>query len=91
MADLVICKCGYGFISECLTNGTPFYYIADNNHLEQKAISCELEKQGIFNRLSFEDVSKLNLTCDKIMSMSLNKKECKNEEVSKLILQTLKN
>ena len=29
-SDLVICKCGYGIISECLTSGIPFYYIVDD-------------------------------------------------------------
>lgn len=41
--DLVICKCGYGTISECLSTGTPFCYISDDSHLEQKAISDELK------------------------------------------------
>jgi len=61
VADVVICKCGYGMISECLTTGTPFYYIADNNHLEQKNMSMEIQKLGYKNRIKFEDISKMKI------------------------------
>jgi uncharacterized protein (TIGR00661 family) len=48
-SDLVICKCGYGMITECLSSGTPFQLIADNNHPEQKAMIDKLETYGIKN------------------------------------------
>lgn len=59
IADLVICKCGYGLISECLSTGTPFFYLANENHPEQIAISDELIKKGIDNRISFDQISEL--------------------------------
>ncbi len=62
LSDLVICKCGYGFISECLTNSTPFYYVASNNHLEQMAISSELEKLGLKNRISLDEITNIHFT-----------------------------
>jgi len=55
-SDLVICKCGYGIISECLNNGVFFNYLADNNHLEQKAMSQELSKNGWGKRITFEEL-----------------------------------
>lgn len=57
-ADVVICKCGFGFISECLTSGTPFYYIVDKKHKESNAIHKELLKNGIHNRINSESLSK---------------------------------
>ncbi len=55
-SDLVICKCGYGVVSECLSHGIPFFYIADNNHLEQKAISDELFSLNLGKRIIFSDL-----------------------------------
>lgn len=60
--DLVICKCGYGFLSECLTNSTPFFYISSENHLEQVAISKELESYGMKNRISYKEISNIEFT-----------------------------
>ncbi|EIJ66911.1 hypothetical protein BD31_I0472 [Candidatus Nitrosopumilus salaria BD31] len=62
IADLVICKCGYGLISECLSNGTPFFYLADDSHPEQMAISNELINRGINSRISFEDIKQLHIS-----------------------------
>ena len=50
-SDLVICKCGYGMITECLTSGTPFQLIADQDHPEQDAILQQLSKYGIENSI----------------------------------------
>lgn len=91
MSDLVICKCGYGFISECLTNGIPFYYISDDNHLEQKAMSDELEMRGLFNRINFESLPEMNLTNEKISSHQTIKEEIRTNEVVKYVLEMLKN
>ena len=81
VADLVICKCGYGFVSECLTNATPFYYVASNNHLEQMAISSELEKLGLKNRISLDEIANINFT-NKFMknlpSLKLEKNDTHN-------------
>lgn len=62
LSNLVICKCGYGFISECLTNGTPFFYVASDNHLEQMAISNGLKNYGLNTRISFNDISNMSFT-----------------------------
>ena len=50
-SNLVISKCGYGMISECLTNGTPFQLIADELHPEQNAMLKHLSDYGIHNRI----------------------------------------
>ena len=91
MSDLVICKCGYGFISECLTNRIPFYYIADDSHLEQKAISNELETLGLFNRINFQSLSELKFTKDKISSIHTIKVDSRTNDVVKYVLEMLKN
>lgn len=55
-SDLVICKCGFGVISECLSNGIPFFYIVDDHHLEQKAMSDELASLHLGRRITFSDL-----------------------------------
>ena len=60
-ADIVICKCGFGFISECLTSGTPFCYVVDKKHKESNGIHQELLKNGIHNRINIKTISK-NIT-----------------------------
>ena len=50
-SDLVISKCGYGMISECLTTGTPFQLIADELHPEQNAMLKHLSDYGIHNTI----------------------------------------
>ncbi len=59
--DLVICKCGYSTISECLSTGTPFYYIFDDFHLEQNAISTQLNLQGFDLRIPNNNRFSFNL------------------------------
>ncbi len=65
-SDLVICKCGYGVISECLTNGIPFYYVMDDEHVEQKFISKELENMGLSNRITLDEINNLVLSPKKL-------------------------
>lgn len=74
-ADLVVCKCGYGIISECLTNGIPFLYLSDDHHLEQKAISDELRKKGLNNRITLKELNNLTLSKDFILSKTIATKE----------------
>ena len=62
ISDLVICKCGYGLISECLTNGIPFFYVADDAHPEQMAIHNDLLKRGFDNRITFDEINQLDLS-----------------------------
>ena len=51
-SDLVVSKCGYGMISECLSAGTPFQLVADENHPEQHAIINALDRYGMKNLIS---------------------------------------
>ncbi len=50
-SDLVVSKCGYGMISECLTTGTPFQLISDESHPEQNAMLKHLSSYGLDNRI----------------------------------------
>ena len=85
-SDLVICKCGYGVISECLTSGVPFYYIVDDEHIEQKSISHELERMGLTNRITLNDINDIILSEDKLESLkSLRKPNDITNIVNKLI------
>ena len=54
ISNLAICKCGYGLISECISSGTPFYYVYDNEHLEQKSMSFELDLKKIGKSISLK-------------------------------------
>ena len=84
-SDLVICKCGYGMISECLTNGTPFLYISDDNHLEQKAISEQLKEMGLENRLTEKDLEDLILSKEFISKNKIKKENNATENVSNIL------
>lgn len=91
IADLVICKCGYGFVSECLTNSTPFFYLASENHLEQKNMSKKLKEMGLNNKISLKEIQKIQLTEDFIKNLDqklTQKNEIKN--TISLIQQFLK-
>lgn len=91
-ADLVICKCGYSIISECLNNQTPFLYIKDKNHIEQNAISKELKKLKINNEITLKEFQSINFSKKWIKSIKSHKK-VKNENriILKIIDKFLKN
>lgn len=75
ISDFVICKCGYGLVSECVTNGIPFYYISDNKHLEQKAISDELISKNLGKKISLK-ISQSNLfSIESMKKIEIPKKE----------------
>jgi len=87
-SDLVICKSGYGFVTECLANNVPFYHVYDDNHLEQKSIAIELEKLGINNRLNFKDFSNFDISNDIFNIKKLtNKIKIDTDNVIKIINQ----
>ncbi len=89
-SDFVICKCGYGLISECLTNGIPFFYLVDDKHLEQKAMSAELSEKKLGRRISYEILNEL--TFDKKFFQNLpkiKKMPIDNETVAHKILEFL--
>jgi len=70
ISNLVICKCGYGIISECLTNGIPFFHVADNSHPEQLAIHKELIKRGYDNRITFDKINELHISSKFLKELS---------------------
>ena len=72
-ADLVICKCGYGFVSECISSGTPFLYIYDNNHKEQSSIVSELNKMNCGMQTSLETLKTLKIDKNLIDSIPIKK------------------
>lgn len=74
-ADLVICKCGYGLISECITMGTPFVYVYDSNHFEQMVIVKELQHRNIGMGISVNDLDELDLSVDFLSSLKKFNKE----------------
>ena len=88
-SDLVICKCGYGMISECLTNGIPFLYISDDNHLEQKAISDQLNKMGLENRITEKELEELVITKESISKIKVKKENNVTESVSNILKECI--
>ena len=88
-SDLVLSKCGYGMASECLTNGTPFLYISDNNHLEQKAISEELNKNGLQNRILESNLNDLILDGEYISKIKTRMEKNETHVVVNLLKEML--
>ena len=89
--NLVVCKCGYGIISECLTNGIPFYYVMDNEHLEQKSISKELEDMGLTNQIMLNDINDIILSPEKLKSLKAIHEPNDVNNITKHLLQFIKN
>ncbi len=73
-SDLVICKCGYGMASECLTNGVPFRYFVSNNPIEQVQ-AADLKRHKFGTSITSEELEELDLTCDSLKSIQPIKKE----------------
>lgn len=89
-SDLVICKCGYGMITECITNGIPFLFISSDNHKEQKAISDQIFGMGYKNRISLEELNNITLTKEFIKSREApRKEEIDTDNVVKHILEMI--
>lgn len=89
-SDFVICKCGYGMISECLTNGIPFNYVVDHNHLEQKAMSEELTNRNLATKITFDEINDLVINEEFIHSRSsIPKMKVDTNTVKKIILEFL--
>lgn len=74
-SDLVIGKCGYGLISECLSNGIPFFYVADKSHIEQMGIEKDLVKRGIYTRKTLKEIDNMKLDHSFINSLKKPAKE----------------
>jgi len=62
ISDLVICKCGYGFISECVSNKIPFFTLFNRNHNEQVGIAEKLKSLGFHNFVDFKGINDLQIT-----------------------------
>ena len=88
-ADFVICKCGYGMITECLTSGTPFSYIYSKIHIEQKAISEQLIKLGYNNGIEIDDLKNNSIDVDIIMQNFSMKKEPRDNKTVVNYIQEL--
>jgi len=90
-SDLVICKCGYGMVSECLTNGTRFQYLADENHLEQRAIINGLKQKGLENKITESHLNKIDFTKDFVLSHKKpNREKYDTNTVASFITEILK-
>ena len=88
-ADLVICKCGYGFISEIMSTGTRFRYILDSSHKEASYIHKELLKMGLKNRIPI-NLSNLRLDEELILNSDFKKMPNENKKVVEKILLFMK-
>lgn len=88
-ADLVICKCGYGFVSECLTSKTKFFYILEPKHKEANSIHKELQKLGLKNRISVKRLSKTTINNEFIKSAVVVKIPFDNQNIAKKIMNVI--
>lgn len=60
-SDFVVCKCGYGFASECVAYGTRFLYLLEPEHKEALYIHEGLTEIGLGgNMITPRDVAKLD-------------------------------
>jgi uncharacterized protein (TIGR00661 family) len=91
-SNLVIGKCGYGLISECTTNAIPFYYLANESHLEQKAMMAELVDKGMGKRITLEELENTSFNTNLIKNLpKIGKLQIDNQTVSKKIIEFLQN
>ena len=87
-SDLVVSKCGYGMISECLTNGVPIKFLMDNEHPEQKAMNDELVSLKIDSSIDNWNSETLSLDLD-IQKFPLIDRD--NLKAKELIFEFLRN
>ena len=86
-SDLVVSKCGYGMISECLTNGVPIKFLMDNKHPEQKAMNDELKSLEINSLINNCDSGEISLNLD-VSNLPPIKRD--NYEAKEIILEFLR-
>lgn len=90
ISDLVICKCGYGFVSECISNKIPFFTIFSKNHNEQIGIVKKLESFGFHNTVSLGEINDLEITHKFIESIKPIKKiKVENSKVAQKIIEMI--
>ena len=88
-SDLVICKCGYGFISECLGTGVKFRYLLEPEHKEAVTIHKSLVKMGLKNMIKTQDIRKLELDHNYIAESGSFLVKNYNAEISNKILSVI--
>ncbi len=86
-ADLVICKCGYGFVSECLSANTKFCYVVETAHREANEIHRFLERKGLKNRIEVRELKETNLDTPFIENAPALKMDLDNENVADRLLE----
>ena len=74
-SDVVICKCGYGLISECITSGTSFCYVVDETHQEQLAMHEELSKIGYGKKIQLKDINQFTIDEKFLKSIPITEKQ----------------
>ncbi len=90
-SDLVICKCGYGTVTECLTNGIPFYYIASDAHMEQKSIVSALGNYSSSKQITLDEINHLSLNKKQIQNLPKNQESIDNSNIADIIKEFLIN
>ena len=90
ISDLVICKCGYGFISECVSNNIPFFTVFSKKHNEQIGIIKKLKSLGFHNIIDFKEINDLVITNEFIESIKPIKKiKVENSKVAQKIIELI--
>ena len=90
ISDLVICKCGYGFVSECVSNKIPFFTIFNKKHNEQIGIVRKLESFGFHNTIDFNGINDLQISQKFIDFVKPIKKiQIENIKVAKMIIKLI--
>jgi UDP-N-acetylglucosamine:LPS N-acetylglucosamine transferase len=90
ISDLVICKCGYGFVSECISNRIPFFYLLDSKHREQNAISKQLSKMKLGKKISLNQLNNLEFNEKFFLGLSKTRKiHLENQKTAHAILKLI--
>ncbi|NQV77345.1 MAG: hypothetical protein HQ490_03220 [Lutibacter sp.] len=88
-SDLVICKYGYGFISECLAYGTKFRYLLEPSHIEAYNIHKCLQQKGLQNMFSLDKIKNLTINDELIHNTMTYKITPDNTNIKNAILRLL--
>jgi hypothetical protein len=85
-SDLVICKCGYGFVSECLATETKFRYIVETAHLESNEIHNFLQSKGLSNRVYVDELAKISIDTQFLDESQALRVDLDNDNVANQLL-----
>lgn len=89
-ADLVLSKCGYGMISECLTSGTPFKFLIDKTHPEQIAMNKYLNSLNLGNQIFANDSGEIKLEINDDTVNRFEPFKRRNLDVKNMIMEFFK-